>query len=69
MCAEARLYMLKTLDCGYICTHDSYIVRVLSFNFSDFVTLGNRLFLRSSRSLNNIIVKLLAVYELLPVIN
>ena len=69
MCAEARLYMLKTLDCGYICAHDSYIVRVLSFNFSDFVTLGNRLFLRSSRSLNNIIVKLLAVYELLPVIN
>ena len=67
---EARLYMLKTLDYGYICAHDSYIVRVLSFNFSDFVTLGNRLFLRSSRSLNNIIVvKLLAVYELLPVIN
>ena len=69
MCMEARLYMLKTLDYGYICAHDSYIVRVLSFNFSDFVTLGNRLFLRSSRSLDNIIVKLLAVYELLPVIN
>ena len=69
MCAEARLYMLKTLDCGYICAHDSYIERVLPFNFSDFVTLGNRLFLRSSHSLNNIIVKLLAVYELLPVIN
>ena len=61
--------MLKTLDYGYICAHDSYIVRVLSFNFSDFVTLGNRLFLRSSRSLNNIVIKLLAVYELLPVIN
>ena len=69
MCTEARLYMLKTLDCGYICAHDSYIVRVLSFNFSDFVTLRNGLFLRSSHSLNNIVVKLLAVYELLPVIN
>ena len=69
MCAEARLYMLKTLDCGYICAHDSYIERVLPFNFSDFVTLRNRLFLRSSHSLNNIVIKLLAVYELLPVIN
>ena len=69
MCAEARLYMLKTLDYGYICAHDSYIVRVLSFNFSDFVTLRNGLFLRSSRSLDNIVIKLLAVYELLPVIN
>ena len=26
MCAEARLYMLKTLDYGYICAHDPYIV-------------------------------------------
>ena len=58
MCAEARLYMLRTLDCGYICAHDSYIERVLSFNFSDSVTFRNGLFLRSSHSLYNIVVKL-----------